>query len=144
MGNKKKNRTTKKNNMVKFTCLFLLFIFCRCKSDLYSDICDCGLNFKKGDLVSINEENQEGFRGDGYKIEAFRFKNLGDGDVNKLKSKGFVIRSQVYIPAISELNSILSYDSTQLCLVRNEAERVVEACIIDTSKKIILAYQLVD
>lgn len=125
--------------------LFIVLFFLGCTSSFYSDICNCGLSFKEKDLTPIANDHQEGFHGDGYIIAAYRYKYLNSEDFSKLQKKGFVSRNNVYIPTLSELNSILSYDSTQLCFVRRSNDKnskTVQACIIDTSKKIIVAYQI--
>lgn len=125
--------------------IFVALFFFSCKSSLYSEICDCGLSFKEKDLIPITGDQQEGFHGDGYIIAAYRYKYLNSEDIIKLQKKGFVGRNNLYIPTISELNSILTYDSTQLCFVRKRDDKnakVVKACIVDTIKKIIIAYQI--
>lgn len=128
----------------KIKFIGLLFpLFLSCKSSLYSNICDCNIKFQEKDITPIVNDEQNGFHGDGYIINAYRYNFLDSQDILKLKAKGFVNRSNIYIPAISELNSIINYDSTQLCFVKkSDNEKVFQACIIDTSKRIIVAYQI--
>ena len=119
----------------------LVIILCECQSNPYKEFCNCGLSFKEDKLTIIKNEYHEGWHGDIFIISAFKYKYLNKKYINIL-NKNFTPRSKLYIPSTSELDSIIGYDERQLCLIRDSSENVFQVCIIDTVKKIIIAYQI--
>jgi hypothetical protein len=93
-------------------------------------------------LTLVTEEHKEGFHGDGYRIIAYSYSFLEKETIVKLKEQGFVNRNKSNLLSVSLVDNIIAYDEKQLCFVKNNSERLIEACIIDTTRKIIVAYQI--
>jgi hypothetical protein len=120
--------------------LVILSLAISCRVDPYSNLCDCGI-FNRKSLIVIKNEYEEGFHGDNFIVQGFKYSSMEDGAIESMKKNGFVQRNLVSIPAISEVDSLMPYDSLQLCRVKID-EKTIEACIVDTLKKIIVSFQV--